>query len=234
MRKLLLTSTLLIGLICSAQEAHFTVYNFTVEPENISTVFKLFDDYFSKNKPDGVTVSLHENHFNDSGNNFTHSVVFSGSLDAMGAMYSGVNNDTWNLFITRVNQHMKDGFSSAMGRRIAAHGDLSGTYPFQRYYILDVDEMDKFTDAFNIFNEGHNPDGQIVMMGNITLGRGPDGANAWVIAGFKDFKTAMGGSNLLRTDAEREASREAWAERRENDGEVSLVRSGLRILMKSW
>jgi hypothetical protein len=39
---------------------------------------------------------------------------------------------------------------------------------------------------------------------------------------------------MLRTEAEREADSKAWKERRENDGEVSLVRSGLRILLMSW
>ena len=234
MRKLILISALFLGLICNAQQSHFTVYNFTVEPQNVSTVFKLFDDYFSNNKPDGVTVSLHENHFNDSGNNFTHSVVFSGSLDAMGAMYSGVNNDTWNLFITRANQHMKDGFNSAMGKRISVHGDTSSEYPFQRYYLLDVDDMSKFIEAHNTFNENHNPEGQLTSMGNISVGHGPEGANVWVIASFKDFKTAMGGSSSLITEAEKKARDKAWIERRANDGEVSLVRSGLRIQLKSW
>ena len=234
MRKLILISSLFLGLICTAQESHFTVYNFTVEPQNISTVYKLFDDYFSKHKPDDVAVSLYENHFNDSGNNFSHSVVFGGSLDALGAMYSGVNNDTWNLFIARLNQHMKEGFSSATGRRISIHGDTSQTYPFQRYFLLDVAEMSKFTSAHNSFNENHNPDGQLVMMGNISLGRGPDGANAWVIAGFKDFRAALGGASTLINDAQKKERDKAWSERMASDGDVSLIRSGLRVLMKSW
>lgn len=234
MKKLILLSSLFIGLICTAQESYFTVYNFSVEPQNTSTVFKLFDDYFSKNKADGVTVALYENHFNDSGNNFTHSVVFGGDIDAMGGMYSGENDDTWNLFITRANQHMKDGFSAAMGKRISMHGDASGTYPFQRYYLLDVAEMSKFISAHNTFQEGHNPEGQLTMMGNLTVGHGPDGANAWVIAGFKDFKSAMAGSGSLMSESEKEARDKAWSERRANDGDVSLVRSGLRIQMKSW
>lgn len=234
MRKLILISALFLGLICNGQESHFTVYNFTVEPQSVSTVFKLFDDYFSKNKPDDVTVSLYENHFNDSGNNFTHSVVFGGSLDALGAMYSGVNNDTWNLFISSVNQHMKEGFSSAAGKRITFFGDSSGTYPFQRYYLLDVSNWSKFESAHRTYSGSHTPDGQITMMGNISVGHGPDGANAWVINGYKDFKTAIGGSGTLRTEAENKASSKAIGERRENSGGVSLVRSGLRVQMKSW
>ena len=234
MKKIILLSSLFFGLICSAQEIHFTIYNFTVESQNVSTIFTLFDDYFSENKPDGVAVSLYENHFNDSGNNFSHSVVFSGSLDALGGMYSGGNNDTWNLFITKMNQHVKEGFSSASGRQISTHGDASEELRFQRYYLLDVDDMSKFESAHNTYMEKTIPDGMTNGMGNITLGRGPDGANVWIINSFKDFKTALGGANILKTEAEREASRKAWKERGENDGDVALVRSGLRIQLKSW
>ena len=234
MRKLILISTLFLGLISSAQDIYFTIYNFTVESQNVSTVFTLFDDYFSKNKNEGVTVSLYENHFNDSGNNFTHSVVFAGSLDALGGMYSGGNNDTWNLFITRINQHMKEGFSSASGRQISSHGDASGEFRFQRYYLLDVDDMSKFESAHKKYIENTLPDGMTNAMGNISIGRGPEGASVWIISSFKDFKTALGGAYILRTEAEREANSKAWKERMENQGEVSLVRSGLRILLKSW
>ena len=234
MKKLILISALFLGLICTAQDLHFTIYNFSVESENVSSVYGLFDGYFSKNKPEGVTVSLYENHFKDSGNNFTHSVVFAGSLDALGGMYSGSNNDTWNLFMARVNQHVKDGFSSATGRQISYHGNASGDLPFQRYYLLDVDEMSKFEDAHNKYVENTLPDGVTNAMGNITLGRGPEGANVWIINSYKDFKTALGGATILRTETENKASSDAWKERMENQGEVSLVRSGLRILLKSW
>ncbi|OZV69109.1 hypothetical protein [Winogradskyella aurantia] len=234
MKKLILICSLFFGLICSAQDTYFTIYNFTVEPQNVSTVATLFNDYFSANKPDGVTVSLYENHFNDSGNNFSHSVVFAGTLDALGGMYSGETSDTWDLFRTRINQHMKEGFNSFTGRQISIHGDTSGDLRFQRYYVLDVEDGAKFTSAHNAYAEKNVPKGMTMSMGNITLGQGPDGGNRWVIASFKDFKSALGGAYMLRTEAEREADSKAWKERRENDGDVSLVRSGLRILLMSW
>lgn len=191
------------------------------------------DNYFSEHKTEGVTVSLYENHFNDSDNNFTHSVVFSGSLDAMGNMYSG-GDDTWNLFLTNVNQQTESGFSSASGRTITNHGESNEPYAFQRYYLLDVEDMSKFESAHNEYMKNNLPEGMTNSMGNISIGRGPDGANAWVIARFKDFKSAIGGSYVLRTEAEREANSKAWDKRREAQGEVSLIRSGLRILLKSW
>jgi hypothetical protein len=235
MKKLLfIFASLFLGLICKAQESYFTVYNVTVENQNVSTIYKLFDDYFSENKAAGITVSLYENHFNDSDNNYTHSVVFSGSLDAMGDMYSGGNNDSWNLFLTRVNQQTKASFSSAMGQRLAAYGNADEEHPYQRYFMLHVDEMSKWIESYKRMMDNNNPEGRLSMMGNISAGQGPDGANAWVINGFKDFKTAMGGVTSLRTDAENEAAAQAWEKHRDEGGEVELVRTGLRILLKSW
>jgi len=233
MKKLLFISILFLGLFCHAQDTYFTTYNFTVEPQNVSAVFNLMDDYFSEHKPDGVTVSLYENHFNDKDHNFTHAVVFSGSLDALGNMYSG-GDDAWNLFLTKVNQQTEDGFSALSGRTISNHGTSDEPYRFQRYYLLDVDEMSKFESAHNEFMDNNMPNGMTSSMGNIALGRGSDGANVWVIVRFKDFKSAIGGAYVLRTEDERKASDKAWEVRRANSGEVSLVRSGLRVLLKSW
>lgn len=235
MKKLLIFSALLfLSLICKAQVSYFTVYHVTVESENVSTVYQLFDDYFSENKTAGVTVSLYENHFKDSQNNYSHSVIFSGNLDAMSGMYGSGDNDAWSLFLTRINQHTKSNFSSAMGERLAVYGNTDETYPYQRYFMLDVAEMSKFTESYKRMTENNNPEGRLSMMGTFSAGQGPDGANAWVIQGFKDFKTAMGGVSILRTDAEKEAAALAWDKHREEGGEVELVRSGLRILLKSW
>lgn len=235
MKKLLIFSTLLfLSLICKAQVSYFTVYHFTVESKDVSTIYQLFDDYFSENKAAGVTVGLYENHFKDSENNYSHSVIFSGDLDALGNMYGSGDNDAWSLFLTRINQHSKGNFSSAMGERLAIYGNTDETYPYQRYFQLDVDEMSKWVESAKRMNENNNPEGRLSMMGTFSAGQGPDGANAWVINGFKDFKTAMAGVSILRTDAEKEAGAQAWAKHREEGGEVELVRTGLRILLKSW
>ncbi|WP_445383336.1 hypothetical protein [Robiginitalea sp. IMCC43444] len=233
MKKLSLLLVLFTAFTLSAQEYYFTTYNFTVEPQNVETVYNLFDAYYSKNKPAGVSVGLYENHFNDPENNFSHSVVFGGSLENLGNMYSG-GNDTWNLFLTKLNQHIKEGFSSAMGSRRAIHGDTSTPHPVQRYFLLHVAEMDKFTDAYNKRLTTINPAGRLSMMGTISAGRGPDGANVWVINGFKDFKAAIGGVDALMTDAQKKTMDAAWEESRANSGDVTLVRSGMRVLLKSW
>lgn len=225
---------LLVAFTISAQDTYFTVYNFTVPAENVSSVYSLMDGYFSKNKAEGVTTTLYENHISDSGNNFSHSIVFSGSLDAMGAMYSGAENVKWELFLARVGMQIDEGFGSAMGRVIAAYGDASTPYPVQKYFLLDVEDGGAHTEAYEKYNSEHNPNGRMASMGNITSGHSPDGVNRWVINGFKDFKSALGGAGSLRSDSEKEASREAWDEYRSTNGGVRLVRSGLRIQLGQW
>lgn len=234
MKKLFTLLGLLAVLTVSAQEYYFTTYNFTVAPENGGTVYRLFNDYFSKNKPEGVTVSLYENHFKDHSANFTHSVVFSGSLDAVNAIYAGGSNAAWDLFLTRVNQHIKANHSSAMGSTLAVIGDTSQKHPYQLLALLQVDNGSTFVENWKKIN-AMNPEGRVVSVGNIQAGRSPDGANFWIVNGFKDMKSAMGGLNRLMTEAQREARSKAMQEVSESwGGEVRWVRNGLRVLMGQW
>ncbi len=234
MRKFIIYLLLLTAISINAQQSYFTLYSFSVEPQNEATVYQLVDDYYSTNKAEGVIVSLFENHFNDSGNNFTHAIVFSGSFDDVGNMYSGDNNDTWNLFLTRLNQHIKEGFSSAMGTSIASYGDASTSHPAQLYMLLHVEDGSAFNKAYKAFNSKHNPDGRTTMMGNITAGRSPNGENRWIINGFKDFKAAIGGTNKLLSEQARAARNKGLDEFMATNGEVRVVRNGLRVLLGQW
>lgn len=234
MKKTILILCLLGALVMNAQESYFTVYNFSVEPQNVSAIYKLFDDYYSKNKPNGVSVSLYENHFNDAGNNFTHSVVFGGSLDNLGNMYGGGENTSWDLFLTRINQHIKDGFSSAMGVRRHTFGDTSQPHPYQHYVLVKAENASKMADAYAKMNGATNPSDRLTMMGTVTVGQGPDGANVWVINAFKDFKAAMGGIEAMMTPQQKQARDKAWEEFIANNGGGNVVRSGMRILLKTW
>ena len=235
MKNLFTLLGLLMAFTVTAQDSYFTIYNFTVADEDVSNVYNLMDDYFSENEMEGVTVTLYENHFKDRESNFSHSVVFSGTSDALGAMYGGGPNASaeWSLFLTRVNTHT-EGYSSAMGRTFARYGDISTPHPIQRVILLDVEDGDAFTAAYEKFASEHNPEGRTTAMGNISAGRSSDGANMWVVNSFRDFKSAMEGPNSLRTEAEIEASSKAWDEARDTDGEVRLVRSALRIQLGQW
>ena len=124
MKKVLLIFALAFAVAMHAQQSYFTVYNFSVKPEDGATVFKLVDDYYSKNKPAGVTVSLYENHLHNSANNYTHSLVFNGPLDALGNAYASGPSDSWSLFLTQLMQH-STGSSSASGMVVSGYGDMN-------------------------------------------------------------------------------------------------------------
>ena len=87
MKNLLLGIFTLCTTFLSAQEYHWTAYNFTVAAEDVEIVGKLVGDYFGVegNKAAGVSVFLFENHFSDNGMNFSHSLIFTGTIDAVGA-----------------------------------------------------------------------------------------------------------------------------------------------------
>ena len=52
--------------------------------------------------------------------------------------------------------------------------------------------------------------------------------------GFKDIKTALGGPNKLLSGAALSAREKAWDEFRSSDGGVSVVGSGMRVLLGAW
>jgi hypothetical protein len=233
MKKILLVFAFCVAFASSAQDSYYTMYNFVVEPQDVSTVYKLVDDFYSTNKSEGVFVRLFENHFKAAGNKATHSIVFLGSQEAVGNMYAGGPNDAFNLFITRLNQHIKDGSGASMGMHIALYGDTSTRYPAQRYYLLDVKDTEAFDAGYHKFHSKHNPPGVLVNMGNTISGS--DGSfNRWVIIGFKDMKAALGGPNKLLSGAALSAREKAWDEFRATDGGVTVVGSGMRLLLGAW
>ncbi|MCK5442831.1 MAG: hypothetical protein KAJ23_13160 [Maribacter sp.] len=234
MKKIILVFALLIGFAVSAQDTYYTTYSFVVEPQNDATIFKLVDDFYSKNKPEGVFVRLFENHFKDAGNKATHQLVFSGTQEAVGNMYGGGPNDTFALFLTRLNQHIKESAGSAMGRNIAFYGESGTRYPAQRVLLLDVEDTNVFDEAYNKFHSKHNPPGVLVYMGTSITGQGVGKANRWAIIGYKDIKTAIGGRNKLLTGAALKAREKAWANFIANNGGVTVVGSGMRILLGAW
>ncbi len=234
MKKLITCLLLFTVFAISAQESYWTNYTFIVEPENENVVITLMDDYFKEHKTEGVTVSLYANHFHDSENNATHMIVFSGSLDALGGMYAGIGGDAWDLLGARLDHHIKDGSGARMGTMKKSFGDTDGDYPIQRYYILDVEDTAAFESALTKFNTDHKPEGRTVMMGNITSGVSPEGENHWVIVSFKDFKGAIGGASAGLSTSQRAARDAGWKTFQDNNGEVRMVRSGLRVRLGQW
>ncbi|TFG75413.1 MAG: hypothetical protein E4H26_06145 [Flavobacteriales bacterium] len=234
MKKLVTSLVLLMAIAINAQESYFTTYNFVVEPSQQSTIVKLMSDYFTAHKREGVTVSLWENHFNDRDNNFTHAVVFSGSLDALGAQYGNDGGTEWMLFLTQVNQHIKEGFSSAMGTRLGNWGNMNTQYPVQNYFIVHVEDVPTFKAAYTTYQNSTPRKDWMNMWGSFSTGRGNDGGSHWAITGFKDFKSAIGGAAAMMTEAEKTANDKAWKTFTETNGGAHLVRSGTRVLVGQW
>ncbi len=221
-------------LTLNAQEGYWTNYYIVVEPQNEEMVYKLMNDYFTANQPKDVTVTLYENHFNDHENNFTHAIGFSGSLEAMGNMYSNDGGAAWKLLLVQLNQHIKEGYSARMGTRQSHAGDLNQDYPVQKYFIVHAADGGTWDKAFTTYTKANIPAGMLNMTGNFTAGVSSDRENRWVVNGFKDFKTAMGGAGMLRTDAEKKANEKAWKTFLDTNGESHLVRSGLRVRIGQW
>ena len=70
------------------------------------------NDYFSKNKIEGVTVSLYSIMFSPSELESTHEVIFSGEAEAMAKLYSPeFQNMSWQLFATKINNFIEPVFS---------------------------------------------------------------------------------------------------------------------------
>ncbi len=234
MKKLVTTMLLFVAFAISAQESYWTHYSFIVEPQNEATVFKLMDEYFKEHKWEGVTVSLYANHFHDENNRQTHVLVYSGSLDAIAAVYTGGGGDAWTLLAARLENFIKEDVGARMGTTKASFGDTDGDYPVQRYFLLDVENSTAFETSYSKYQEGHPPVERVVIMGNFTSGISPEGENRWVLAGYKDFKDAIGGSNSMITPKERKARDASWKIYQENNGGVRMIRSGLRVRLGQW
>lgn len=234
MKKSILLLFLTFTLAVQAQSEYWTSYTFVVEPQNVQTVYNLVDSYYKAHKPAGVSVRLFENHFRDHDNNYTHAIVFSGSLDAMGSMYGGGPNENFELFITQLNQHLKEGYSSSMGYGVGGYTGGEGPFPFRRMFMVRAENAEAFEAEFKKFNAQHNPNGRMIFLGGISSGRSAAGETHFIITAFKDFKTAIGGVMELIPANQQQAYLKAWSESNQAAGGSSMISSSMRILLGEW
>ena len=220
------------GLTLMAQEYYWTSYNFNVDSEDIEITTKLTDDYFSQpgSKADGVTVYLFENHFKDSENNWSHQLLFTGTLDAMGEQYSRVPNDSWNLYLAKMGQYLKQ-HSAGAGNSLISYGDI-GVHPVQNVLWLDVNDAGKFAEAWKKYHGKFNPKDRRVTLGRYGLGRSSMGETHYVLTGVNDFKTAFSVNKYREGNKEAE---KAWDEFIATvSDEVTILRSNTRIMLGKW
>lgn len=235
---LLITTLFLISLNLFAQEHYWTAYNFSVEGKDTETVAKIANDFFSNpgSKADGVTVYLFENHFSDDDNNFTHSVVFRGTLDAMGNQYSatgGVAQEKFQAFQTKIGQFAK-AHSSSFGKELVTLSNSSSneTYPVQNSRFLKVTDPAKFAASWKKMEETIGNYSESVL-GEITSGVSPSGATHYVLRSYPNFKAALKGTerptDKVKLDAYNAFLNETYAA-----GIVESVRTSTRILLGKW
>lgn len=233
MKKSFLLLFLIFTLGIQAQTDYWTSYNFVVEPQNVQTVYNLVDAHYKTHKPAGVSVRLFENHFKDAENNYSHCIVFSGSLDAMGAMYGDFSTE-FDLFLTRINQHIKADYSSSMGSGVAMYAGGDGPFPFRRMFLIKAENPAAFEAAFKKFHGATNPNGRMIFLGRVDVGNSEAGETHFIIAAFKTFKAAMAGVIDLVPPGERAAYQKAWNESNAAGGKAETLSSSMRILLGEW
>lgn len=233
MKKLFLTC---VVACCSfalhAQEYYWTTYSFNVEASQVEAVEHLANEYFSKqgSKAEGVTVYLFENHFYDKENDWSHQFAFTGTLDAMGSQYSRGQNDSWELFLTKLGQYTK-GHSAAAGNSLITIGE-PGTHPIQNILWFDVEDAGKFASAWEKYHSKFNPKDRRMTLGQFRLGRSSMGETHYALMGFNDFKTAFNAGAYRKGN---KAAEKAWSEFIEEvDGIVTILRSNTRIMLGKW
>jgi hypothetical protein len=232
MKKLLLLFAIVFSSSLFAQEYYWTSYSFNVAPEDEEIVAKLTNDYFSlpNSKVDGVTVFLFENHFKDNSFNASHTIVFTGTLDAMGNQYSQGDNLNWDLFMSKLSKYTK-AFSSAAGRSLISIG-VPGTHPIQNSYVLNVQDESKFASSWENYNRKHNPENRRVTLGKFSLGRSSDGETHYILVGVNSFKEAFNPGKYRENNS---SAINAWNKFIEEfDENAHIVRTQTRVMIGKW
>jgi hypothetical protein len=206
-----------------------------VENKDVETVAKIVNDYFTMpgTKADGTKVYLYENHFKDKDFNFTHSIVFLGTLDAMGNQYSptgGVNQEKFQAFLTKINQ-FTTAHSSASGRRLITFGSTNKTYPVQNNLMLKVKDAAKFAAAWKKYQEVLKAENVVTTLGEFKSGRSPLGETHYILRSYPNFKAALKGVELPTDKTKLDAYNAMYSE---NEGNVEVVRTTTRLLLGEW
>ena len=227
MRKLttmILLSFISFGLY--SQEYVWSVYNVKVDRVNAGQVVTAMDNYLSQpgNLVDGVTVSLFEIMFASDDNEATHVIAFTGDPDAMNAMYSAGQNDQWQVMMNTFDQ-LTESKGSAAGRSIHTFNvDAEG--PMHHIIQLKVDEPSKYAPAFKKMWTTVKPDNRLTL-GQFVSGRA-DGVSHYILVSNDDFKD-------LVTQREWNAKeRAAWQTYRKERGDMEIISTMTRALVKQW
>ena len=205
----------------------WSVYEWKVEPQDVSTVFNICNDYLSQegNVTEGTTVALYEIMFAGDGYEATHTLNIYGDMDSMNKAYSTEQDSDWFLFIEKLNQFIEP-VASLAGRAIKSYNDKDDSAPIHQLWVMNVSESGKFVDGWTNLRDKFPPD-NFVELGTIISGR-EDGVTHYVLSAQQDFKDLVEGGNRSKAESD------AWRKFRSERGETEMVRSFARRLVKKW
>lgn len=209
-----------------AQNA-WSVYEWKVKPENVSTVLNICDEYFSQegNVTEGTTIALYEIMFAGKGFDATHTLNIYGDMESMNNGYNKAQKADWFLFLTQLNQFIEP-VASLAGRAIKAYNENDDSDPIHQLWLMNVSNSSKFLNSWNELRDKFPPN-NFLELGTVVSGR-EEGITHYVLSSQKDFKDLVEGSNASKAESD------AWAKFRAERGETKLVRSFARRLVKKW
>ena len=224
--KFLLLIFLFVSNSLFSQEYVWSVYNIKVDRVNAGQVVSAMNNFLSKpgNLVDGVTVSLFEIMFASDDVEATHVIAFTGDPDAMNAMYSAGQNDEWQVMMGTFDQ-LTESKGSAAGRSIHTF-NMEGEGPIHHILQLNVDDPGKYAPAFKKMWTTIKPDNRLTL-GQFVSGRS-DGVSHYILAANDDFK------DLVTRREWNDKERAAWQTYRKERGDMEIVSTMTRALVKQW
>tara|TARA_B110000014_G_scaffold230032_1_gene191243 strand:- start:1196 stop:1882 length:687 start_codon:yes stop_codon:yes gene_type:complete len=209
-----------------AQNA-WSVYEWKVKPENVSTVLNICDEYLSQegNVTEGTTIALYEIMFAGKGFDATHTLNIYGDMESMNNGYNKAQKADWFLFLTQLNQFIEP-VASLAGRAIKAYNENDDSDPIHQLWLMNVSNSSKFLNSWTKLRDKFPPS-NFLELGTVVSGR-EEGITHYVLSSQKDFKDLVEGSNDSKAESD------AWAQFRAERGETKLVRSFARRLVKKW
>ena len=236
MKKLLSISLLFFVTLSFSQR--WSAYGIKVAPQNEETVVQIMNDYFSKNKIEGVTVSLYSIMFSPSELESTHEVIFSGEAEAMAELYTPeFQNMSWQLFATKINNFIEPVFSGNGWRNL--NFGPEDTMPFQVVYISNVDwsKNGEWVSMQDTMRTKYPRNDISWATGGISVGGPMSEGNAWVVVGYptyEDYLTSWDTNQKRRADNPNMVKEYEKLSSKTDTSHRNSVTRFMRLLVMQW
>ena len=234
---------LLMFLLCSmtyVNAQHWSAYGLKVSSENEEIVVKIIDDHFTKNKIEGITVSLFKIMFTPTELPITHTIVFSGNAEKIGKMYNPeFINISWQLFSSKINNFIDENVFSGHGAEFLSFGPET-SLPISLVEIWKSeswDDLQKFRNAIESLRTKYPRDYESFKNGGIAVGGPTSEGNVYNVLGFPSYEDYL---NRWQKNTEFENTNPSFVKEREklfeniNFSTFTLKTSFVRMLVKKW